>query len=104
MIDQTFCTLVTVGRKFLEKKTFRKVLQKIDEIRKIIWMWIIILFPFLNIYHIKDIELEKTHSNNLPSDHLNRIPLAVFLMDADGGCICFRIISFSLILFRPKTV
>ena len=36
MIDQTFCTLVTVGGKFLEKKTFRKVLEKIDEIRKII--------------------------------------------------------------------
>ena len=38
MIDQTFCTLVVVGGKFLEKKTFEKVLQKIDEIRKIIWM------------------------------------------------------------------
>ena len=36
MIDQTFCTLITVGGKFLEKKTFKKVLQKIDEIRKII--------------------------------------------------------------------
>ena len=38
MIDQTFCTLVAVGGKFLEKKIFEKVLQKIDEIRKIIWM------------------------------------------------------------------
>ena len=36
LIDQTFCTLITVGGKFLEKKTFKKVLQKIDEIRKII--------------------------------------------------------------------
>ena len=36
MIDQTFCTLVAVGGKFLEKKTFKKVLKKIDEIRKII--------------------------------------------------------------------
>ena len=36
MIDQTFCTLITVGGKFLEKKTFRKVLKKIDKIRKII--------------------------------------------------------------------
>ena len=36
LIDQTFCTLITVGGKFLEKKTFRKVLKKIDEIRKII--------------------------------------------------------------------
>ena len=38
MIDQTFCTLVAVGGKFLEKNIFEKVLQKIDEIRKIIWM------------------------------------------------------------------
>ena len=38
LIDQTFCTVVAVGGKFLEKKTFEKVLQKIDEIRKIIWM------------------------------------------------------------------
>ena len=38
MIDQTFCTLVAVGGKFLEKNIFEKVLRKIDEIRKIIWM------------------------------------------------------------------
>ena len=36
MIDETFCTLVAVGGKFLEKNTFKKVLQKIDEIRKVI--------------------------------------------------------------------
>ena len=35
-IDQTFCTLITVGGKFLEKKAFKMVLNKIDEIRKII--------------------------------------------------------------------
>ena len=35
-IDETFCTLVAVGGKFLEKKTFRRVLKMIDEIRKII--------------------------------------------------------------------
>ena len=35
-IDETFCTLVTVGEKFLEKKAFKKVLKKIDEIRRII--------------------------------------------------------------------
>ena len=35
-IDQTFCTLVTVGGKFLEKKNFKQVLKKIDDIRKII--------------------------------------------------------------------
>ena len=33
-IDQTFCTLVGVGGKFLEEKTFRKVMKKVDEIRK----------------------------------------------------------------------
>ena len=36
MIDQTFCTMVTVGGQFLEKKAFKMVLNKIDEIRKII--------------------------------------------------------------------
>ena len=35
-IDETFCSLVAVGGKFLEKKTFRRVLKMIDEIRKII--------------------------------------------------------------------
>ena len=34
-IDETFCILVAVGGKFLEKKTFKKVLKKIDEIRRI---------------------------------------------------------------------
>ena len=32
-IDETFCTLVTVGGKFLEKKLFRNVLMKIHQIR-----------------------------------------------------------------------
>ena len=32
-IDETFCTLVTVGGKFLEKKLFRNVLMKIFQIR-----------------------------------------------------------------------
>ena len=36
IFDQTFCTLVTVGGQFLEKKAFKMVLNKIDEIRKII--------------------------------------------------------------------
>ena len=35
-IVETFCTLVTVGGKYLEKNTFKKVLTKIDKIRKII--------------------------------------------------------------------
>ena len=35
MIDETLCTLVAVGGKFLEKETFKKVLKKIDEIRRI---------------------------------------------------------------------
>ena len=35
-IDETFCTLITVSGKFLEKKAFRMVMKKIDEIRKII--------------------------------------------------------------------
>ena len=32
-IDEIFCTLVTIGGKYLEKKTLKKVLKKIDEIR-----------------------------------------------------------------------
>ena len=36
MIDQTLCTLVAVGGNFLEKNAFKKVLKKIDEIRKLI--------------------------------------------------------------------
>ena len=36
MIDESFCTLVAVGGQFLEKKAFKMVLKKIDEIRKII--------------------------------------------------------------------
>ena len=36
LIDATFCTLVAVGGKFIEKKVFSKVLKKIDEIRRII--------------------------------------------------------------------
>ena len=35
MIDESFCTLIAVGGKFLEKIYFKKVLKKIDEIRKI---------------------------------------------------------------------
>ena len=42
MIDQTFCTLVAVGGKFVENETIRKVLEKIDEIRKIFRMNIFI--------------------------------------------------------------
>ena len=38
MIDQTFCTLVVVGGKYLEKRTFQKVSKKIDKIRRIIRM------------------------------------------------------------------
>ena len=34
IIIETFCTLVTVGGKYLERKTFKKVLKKIDEIRR----------------------------------------------------------------------
>ena len=41
MIDQTFCTLVVVSEQFLEKNTFKRVLKKIDAIRKIISIIII---------------------------------------------------------------
>ena len=35
-IVETFCTLVTVGGKYLEKNTFKKVMTKIDKIRKLV--------------------------------------------------------------------
>ena len=35
-IEETFCTLVAVSGKYFEKKTFKKVLKKIDDIRRII--------------------------------------------------------------------
>ena len=41
VIDQTFCIFVTVSGKFLEKNAFKKVLKKIDAIRKIISIIII---------------------------------------------------------------
>ena len=34
-IEETYCTLVTVSGKYLEKTTFKNVLKKIDGIRKI---------------------------------------------------------------------
>ena len=36
MIDEHFCILVTVGGKFLERKALKMVLQKVDQIRRII--------------------------------------------------------------------
>ena len=36
MIDETFYTLVALDGKSLEENTFKKVLKKIDEIRKVI--------------------------------------------------------------------
>ena len=35
-IIETFCTLVTVTGKYLEKQNFKKVLKKVDAIRKMI--------------------------------------------------------------------
>ena len=43
-IDETFCTLVTVGGQFLEKKAFEMVLKKIDEIRRIFRIQILEIF------------------------------------------------------------
>ena len=36
MIDEHFCILVTVGGKFLEKREFKKLLKKVDQIRSVI--------------------------------------------------------------------
>ena len=53
-IEETFCILVTVSGKYLEKKIFKKVLKKIDEIRRIIRMKIYQIFNYhiyIRIYH-----------------------------------------------------
>ena len=52
MIDQTFCTLVTVGGKFLEKKAFEMVLKKVDEIRRIFRINILEIYNFNYSIHI----------------------------------------------------
>ena len=44
-IEETHCTVVTVGGKFLEKKTFKKVMKRIDNIRKLIKKYFNILLP-----------------------------------------------------------
>ena len=46
MIDESFCTLIAVGGKFLEKIYFKKVLKKIDEIRRIIRIKILKIYNF----------------------------------------------------------
>ena len=48
-IVETFCTLVTVWGKYLEKNTFKKVLTKIDKIRQLIR--IMILQICIEIYY-----------------------------------------------------
>ena len=55
-IDETFCTLIAVGGKFLEKRTFKKVLKKIDEIRKIIKDRLENLSIYLN-EHLKNCQM-----------------------------------------------
>ena len=56
MIDQTFCTLVVVSGKFLEKGNFQKVLKKIDKIRKIIKDRLENLSIYLN-EHLKNCQM-----------------------------------------------
>ena len=46
MIDQTFCTLITVGGQYLEKKAFEMVLKKVDEIRRIFRINILEIYNF----------------------------------------------------------
>ena len=59
-IEETYCTLVTVSGKYLEKKTFKKVLKKIDEIRRIIRIKIYQIFKYnYHIYQIFFIKMIK---------------------------------------------
>ena len=50
-IDETFCTLVTVGGQFLEKKAFEMVLKKVDEIRRIFRINILEVYYFYYPIH-----------------------------------------------------
>ena len=56
-IEETFSTLVTVSGKYLEKTIFKKVLKKIDEIRRIIRLKIYQIFNYN--YHIFFIKMTK---------------------------------------------
>ena len=56
MIDPTFCTLVVVSGRFLEKGNFQKVLKKIDKIRKIIKDRLENLSIYLN-EHLKNYQM-----------------------------------------------
>ena len=51
-IDETFCTLITVGGQFLEKKAFEMVLKKVDEIRRIFRIKIPEIYNFNYPIHI----------------------------------------------------
>ena len=50
-IDETFCTLITVGGQFLEKEAFEMVLKKIDEIRRIFRINILEIYYFYYPIH-----------------------------------------------------
>ena len=50
-IDETFCTLVSVGGQFLEKKAFEMVLKRIDEIRRIFRINILEIYYFYYPMH-----------------------------------------------------
>ena len=41
-IEGAYCTVVTIGEKFLERKIFNEVMKKIDDIRKMIRTYFII--------------------------------------------------------------
>ena len=73
-IDESFCTLVTIAGKFLEKKTLQKVVKKIDEIR----------YVFKQCSPTLQYQLVYMISDFLFSNHMNRLPLAVFLLDDKG--------------------
>ena len=58
-IDETFCTLVTVGGQFLEKKAFEMVRKKIDEIRRIFRINILEIYNFNYPIHLFSINEQK---------------------------------------------
>ena len=53
-IIETFCTLVTVTGKYLEKQNFKKVLKKVDAIRKMIRIQMIYYYQHFFLSMIRE--------------------------------------------------
>ena len=93
-IDETFCTLVTVGGQFLKKKIFQKVLRKIYKMRRRFREYLIKIYLYVcqkEAHTYIYITFKKDTYWKFPSDRMNRIPMAVFLMEGDEGILIDKV-------------